>query len=205
MELFRIGSKVISRSKLIDAIDAILDDRVAGATQEEAAHNAGVQRSFVSILETTGEIRRGPRVALVGFPVANGDEVRALAEKHAVDFVLVVSQSDREYIENGSPAEVFNQLLETLSVLRDFDTLVLMASDWRIHTLQRILGTEVVGIPLGSTPIREDKAVDISELDTVLTEVMATQSGTARRKGRVSGLLRDAAEDLAGRWMPSKK
>lgn len=205
MELFRIGSKVISRSKLIDAIDAILDDRASGATQEEAACNAGVQRSFVSILETTGEIRRGPRVALVGFPVANGDEVRALAESHAVDFVLVVSQSDREYIENGSPAEVFNQLLETLSVLRDFDTLVLIASDWRIHTLQRILGTEVVGIPLGSTPIREDKAVDISELDTLLAEVMAAKPGTTRRKGRVSGLLRDAAEDLAGRWIPSKK
>ncbi len=205
MELFRIGGKVVGRSKLIDAIDAILQDRAAGATQEEAARNAGVQRSFVSILETVGEVRRGPRVALVGFPVANCEEVRALAEKHAVDFVLVVSQEQREYIENGSPAEVFNRLLETLSVLRDFDTLVLIASDWRIRTVERILRTEVVGIPLGATPLREDKAVDIAQLDAVLAAVTKAAPATVGRQSRMGGRLREAAEDIAGRWTQSRK
>jgi len=135
VELYRIGDKVVSREKLVDAVEAILSDRQSGATQEEAARNAGVQRSFVSFLETLGEVRRGPRVALVGFPIANCEEVRALAEDHAVDFVLVMSQSERESIESGSSAQVFNQLLETLAALRDFDTLVLIASDWRIGTI----------------------------------------------------------------------
>lgn len=205
MELYRIGDKVVSREKLIDAVDAIMADRKSGATQEEAARNAGVQRSFVSFLETLGEIRRGPRIALVGFPIANCDEVRDLAEKHAVDFVLVMSQSERESIEVGSSTEVFNQLLETLAALRDFDTIVLMASDWRVRTIEKILGTEVVGIPLGHTPIREDKRVDIEDLDRVLNAVMAAPVGQRARSGRVGGALRDAAEEIAGRWTQSRK
>ncbi len=205
MELIRIGDKVVSRDKLLEALDGILGDRAAGATQEEAARHAGVQRSFVSFLETLGEVRRGPRVALVGFPVANTEEVRELAERHAVDFTLVVSQSERESIESGSPSEVFNQLLETLSVLRDFDTLVLMASDWRIRTIERILGTEVVGMPLGHSPLREDKHVDIEELDRVLSAVMAAPPLGGGRTGTMGAALKDAASDLAGRWTQSKK
>jgi len=205
MELVRIGDKVVSRDKLLDAVDAILADRAAGATQEEAARHAGVQRSFVSFLETLGEVRRGPRVAVVGFPIENCAEVRAVAEKYAVDVVLVVSQAERESIESGSPANVFNQLLETLSVLRDYDTLVLIASDWRIKTIERILGTEVVGIPLGHTPIREDKHVDVDDLERILSAVMAAPVGKHGRTGTVGGALRGAAEELTGRWTQSRK
>lgn len=205
VRLYRIGDKVVSRDKLLDAVESILEEREAGATQEEAARHAGVQRSFVSFLETLGEVRRGPRVALVGFPVANGDEVRELAERHAVDFVLVVSQSDRESIEAGSSAEVFNQLLETLAALRDFDTLVLLASDYRIKTIEKILGTEVVGMPLGHTPLREDKRVDVAELDRILTSVMSVPSRKQGRRGRMTGALREAAEEIAGRWQQSRR
>jgi hypothetical protein len=205
VQFYRIGDKVVSRDKLLDAVDAILSDRESGATQEEAARDAGVQRSFVSFLETLGEVRRGPRVALVGFPIANCDEVRALADKHAVDFVLVVSQSERESIESGSSAQVFNQLLETLAAMRDFDTLVLIASDWRIKTIEKILGTEVIGMPLGHTPIREDKRVDIAELDQVLAAVMSAPIKRRVHSGRVGGALRQAAEDIAGRWTQSRK
>lgn len=205
MRLFRIGDKVVSRDKLLDAIDSILEDREHGATQEEAARNSAVQRSFVSFVETLGEVRRGPRVALVGFPIANCDEVRALAEKHAVDFALVFSQAERESIEGGEVANVFNQLLETLAALRDFDTVVLLASDWRVKTIERILGSEVVGIPLGHTPLREDQLVDIAELDAVLAGVMSAPVGKRGKTSRVRGALRDAAEEIAGRWTPSRK
>jgi hypothetical protein len=204
MRLFRIGDKVVSRDKLLDAIDAILEDRESGATQEEAARHAGVQRSFVSFVETLGEVRRGPRVALVAFPVANVGEVRSLAERYALDFVLVVSQSDRESIETGDATEVFNQLLETLAALREFDTVVLVASDWRVATIERILGTEIVGISLGHSPLREDVEVDLDELDRVLAAVMSPKKGPRGRTGRVGQALMDAA-DLAGRWTQSKK
>ncbi len=202
--MYRIGEKVVSRAKLLDAIDAILEDREAGATQEEAARHAEVQRSFVSFLETLGEVRRGPRVALVAFPVANCAEVQELASRHALDFVLVVSQAERESIESGDATQVFNQLLETLAALRDFDTVVLVASDWRVKTIEKILGTEVVGMQLGHSPLREDKQVDLVELDALLTSVLSSPKTAHGRSGRVGQALKDAA-DLAGRWTQSRK
>ena len=209
MRFFRIGEKVVSHDKLVDAVDAILADREAGATQEEAARAAGVTRSVVSFLESLGEVRRGPRVALVGFPVANGDDVREVADRHAVDFVLVMSQAERESIESGSPTNVFNRLLETLATLRDFDTVVHMASDWRIATIARILGSEVVGVPLGTTPLREDREVDVAELDRLLQGIMAKPGATGAplrgHAGSVGGVLRDAATEIAGRWQQSRK
>ncbi len=205
MRFYRVGGKVISRDKLVDAVEAILEDREAGATQEEAARDAGVTRSVVSFLESLGEVRRGPRVALVGFPVANRDEVTAVAERHAVDFVLVISQSDRESIEAGSPASVFNRLLETLAALRDFDTVILLASDWRIETVEKILGSDVVGIPLGASPLREDQTVDVEELDRLLAGIMSATHHGRVHSGRVGRRLRTAAEEIAGRWQQSKR
>lgn len=204
MRLFRIGDKVVSRDKLLDAVDAILGDRETGATQEEAARHAGVQRAFVSFLETLGEVRRGPRVALVAFPVENGEEVRELAGRYALDFVLVVSQAERESIESGDASRIFNQLLETLAVLRDFDTVVVAASDWRVKTIEKILGTEVVGMPLGASPLREDRHVDVDALASVLDGVMAPPVKPHGRNGRVGQAIIDAAE-LAGRWTQSRK
>lgn len=204
MRFYRIGDKVVSRERLLDAVEAILEDRQTGATQEEAARHAGVQRSFVSFLETLGEVRRGPKVALVAFPVANCDEVEALADRHAVDFRLVISQAERESIEHGDATAVFNRLLETLAVLRDFDTVVLLASDHRINTMEKILGAEVIGIPIGHSPIREDVTIDIDELDAILASVMASSRGPRERPGRVGDALREAAE-IAGRWTQSKK
>lgn len=203
MKLYRIGDKVVSEDKLHDAIASILEDRQAGATQVDVAKSRGVQRSFVSLLESLGEVRKGSRVALVGFPVANADEVKALAQRHALDFVLVLSQEERESIESGEVTAVFNTLLETIATLRDYDTVVLMASDWRIKTMERILGTEVVGIPLGPSPLREAVTVDIGQLDEILSGVMSARPphGFTSRGGAA---LRNAAK-LTGRWQPSKK
>lgn len=205
MRFYRIGEKVVSRDKLVDAVEGILESREAGATQEEAARAAGVTRSVVSFLETLGEVRRGPRVALVGFPVANVDQVREVAERNAVDLVLVVSQAERESIESGSSANVFNRLLETLATLRDYDTVILMASDWRIATIERILGSEVVGMPLGTSPLREDRSVDIDELERLLGGIMSQPARKAGRSAVRTGSLRDAASEIAERWQQSKR
>jgi len=203
VKLYRIGDKVVSESKLTDAIAAILEDREAGATQEEAARTHKVQRSFVSFLETLGEVRRGSRVALVGFPVANATEVKALAEKHALDLVLVLSQEERESIETGDATAVFNTLLETIAVLRDYDTVVLLASDLRIKTMEKILVGEIVGIPLGPSPLRTAVRVDIARLDEVLSSVMSARRSRSS-KSRMGARLREAA-DLPGRWKSSRK
>jgi len=200
VRLFRIGDKVVSEDKLRDAVTAILEERESGATQEDAARAHGVQRAFVSFLETLGEVRRGDKVALVGFPIANAAEVKDLAQTHSLDFVLVLSQGERESIESGDATRVFNQLLETIAALQEYDTLVLMASDWRIRTMERILGTEVIGIPLGASPLREDVSVDLDELDGILTAVLSARCGRPGHGRR--GAAPDEAADLSGRWKP---
>lgn len=203
MRLYRIGDKVVSRDKLFTALEDILEAREAGATQEDVAREHLVQRTFVSFLETLGEVRRGPRVALVGFPVANGPEVKALAEKHAVDFVLVLSQAEREQIESGGGADVFNALMETIAVLRGYDTVVLLASDWRVRTIEKALGAEVIGISLGPSPLRNDVQVDLAELEAVLEGVMSARRAR-RPKSRIGAAAKQVAE-LTGRWIPSKR
>lgn len=203
MKFFRIGDKVLSREKLITAIEEILAEREAGATQEEVARSFGVQRTFISFLESLGEVRRGPKVALVGFPVANHPCVKALGERKGLDMVLVFSQEQRESIETESGYDVFNRLLETLAALREFDVVLLLASDWRIELMKRVLGAEVIGIPLGTTPLRSDVEVDLDELERVIDDVLSARMRKSRA-GSVSAALMEAAK-MAERWSESRK
>ncbi|MDO8916147.1 MAG: transcriptional regulator [Coriobacteriia bacterium] len=206
MRFFRIGDKIVSREKLVEQITGILRDRERGATQADTAKSHGVERSFVSWLETLGEVRRGRRVGLIAFPVANGDEVRALAEAHGVEFLLVMSQSERESLEGSPGDQVFNRVLDTLATLKDFDVLVLLASDWRVGTIEKILGREVVALTLGPSPLRHDVVVDLAQLDDILDGVTAPDIDTATTKARSSARAK-AGELLrtTGRWTRSKK
>jgi hypothetical protein len=206
VRFFRIGDKIVSREKLVEQITGILRDRERGATQADTAKSHGVERSFVSWLETLGEVRRGRRVGLIAFPVANGDEVRALAEAHGVEYVLVMSQTERESLEGSPGDQVFNRVLDTLATLKDFDVLVLLASDWRVGTIEKILGREVVAVTLGPSPLRHDVVVDIAQLDDILDGVIASDTDTATAKARTSARAK-ASELLrtGGRWTRSKK
>jgi phosphoglycolate phosphatase-like HAD superfamily hydrolase len=171
MRFYRIGDKVVGRDKLVDRIEAILVDRESGATQHEAAAAHGVDRSFVSWLETVGEVRRGARVAFVAFPVANVTDVRRVCDEHGVDFSLVISQAEREGFETGRADEVFNLVLDTLADLKDYDVVVIFASTKRTGTIEKILGREVIARPLGPSPLRHDVEVDLAELSDLLDAI----------------------------------
>lgn len=198
MRLYRIGDKVVSEEKLSDSISRILSDRESGATQEEAAKTHGVARSFVSLLESLGEIRRGARVALIAFPVANGDELHSLADKYSLDVALVLSQSQREDVEHDSGSDIFNNLLDTMAELVAFETLIICASDWRIETFQKIFNNEqIIGVTIGESPLREDVVVDIDELESVIQAITLGESDSSH--SRAHGAL-GRARDFAHRW-----
>lgn len=185
MEFIRVGDKVIGREKLAGLISEILRRRSEGATQQEVARDFNVERSFVSHLERLGEVRRGNRVALVGFPIANCDEVRAVAEECGVEFIYVLSETQRRaFVSNKDGSSLFNEVLEILARLRDFDTVVLLASDWRIKIIGKILGREVMGVPLGKSPIKQDKHVNAGDLRRLLQRVVGQEEGGKDAKGR---------------------
>jgi len=173
MRFYRVGDKVVGRDKLIDRIDAILIDREGRAPPPEAGPAHGVDRSFVSWLETLGEVRRGPRVAFIAFPVANVAEVRAVCDAHAVELAMVMSQSEREGFEAGRADAVFNMVLDVLADLKDFDVVIIFASTRRTGTIEKILGREVIARPLGPSPLRHDIVVDVEELNDLLDAVTA--------------------------------
>ncbi|GAG04097.1 unnamed protein product, partial [marine sediment metagenome] len=81
MRFIRIGEKVISKEKLNKEINKILELRTKGVTQEGVARKLGVERTFVSRLESLGEIRKGKKIALIGFPIKNKEELTCLAKE----------------------------------------------------------------------------------------------------------------------------
>lgn len=173
MRFYRIGDKVVGREKIVDQIEAILIDREGGATQQEAAAAHRVDRSFVSWLENLGEVRRGQRVALIAFPVANRDEVRRTCDAHGVERAFIFSQAEREGFEEGRADEVFNLVLDVLADLKDFDVVIILASTKRTGSIEKILGREVIARPLGPSPLRHDVSVDLDELNDLLDAVTA--------------------------------
>jgi len=169
LKLIRVGDKVISWDKVSSAMSEILHRRSNGATQKEVALDLGIERTFISYLESIGSIKKGKRVALIGFPIANKEEVESLAEDCGVEFVRILSEDERnDFIMDKSSSDIFNDLLDMLVRLREYDTVIVIASDKRTATVEKILNQDVVSIPLGSSPVTEDKEVDLKDLEDVL-------------------------------------
>lgn len=179
MEFIRVGEKVLSLEKLEKTIKKIIKMRADGSTQSEISKRLGVDRSFISHLEGLGEVRKGLKTALVAFPVRNKKEITKLANKSGIDFSLIMSQEERvELVENANGAEVFNEVMDILSELVEYDLIILMASDLRIKQAEKILGEQkVVGIQIGKTPIRRDVQVDVKEIKPLIKSIIHEKRG----------------------------
>lgn len=171
-DLVRVGEKVISRAKLVEAIDRILDLRFRGMSQQEVADKLQVDRTFISRLESLGEIRKGGTVALVGFPVRNKAEVERVAREEGVDFILLMTERERrDFIEKRSGLDLFNDVMQLAAQVRQHDAVVLLGSDKRIRILAALLDREVIPVEIGKSPIEEDKYVDPEALRAALRAV----------------------------------
>ena len=80
--LLRIGDKIINPDKIHRVIDDVLEMRGRGLSQQEIANKVGIDRTVISRLETLGEVRKGGRIALVGFPIKNCAELAAMEVPH---------------------------------------------------------------------------------------------------------------------------
>lgn len=180
-ELWRVGDKVLSRERLLQTLDEMLGLRQAGFSQQATADRFAVDRSFVSRLEAIAEVHKGGRIGLVGFPVANREAVRKTAEEYGVEFLLLLSESERQaYIGARSGMELLHDVLGTVARLRSLDHVVLLASDRWFAIANGLLGREVSGVRIGTSPISEDREVPI----TALADLLQSLGGAPRaRKG----------------------
>lgn len=170
--LLRIGEKVIDRQRILHVMDRILELRGQGFSQQETANAVGIDRTFVSRLETIGEVRKGSRLALIGFPVLNGSELARMASQEGVDHCLLLSEQERwRFVQEKNGAELCNTLMDMAAALRQYDIVILIASTKRIRLMQALLTNEVVSIPLGESPLAEDKYVDPEEIRGVIRQL----------------------------------
>ncbi len=123
MEFYRIQDKMISKDKLNMALNNILELRARGLSQQEVADRLGVDRTFISRLETLGELRKGKTIAVIGFPVLNKSEIEELARREGVDFILLWTEEERNrFVSERSGAELMNEMMDLIARVRGIDT-----------------------------------------------------------------------------------
>lgn len=172
MDLVRIGEKVVSRQKLAEAIDRILEMRARGLSQQEVADRVGVDRTFVSRLETLGEVRKGRTIAVVGFPVENRDELERVALEEGVDYTFLLTDRERwEFLEKKTGIELFNQIMSIIYAVRGHDVVILMGSDRRVSLMKGLVDREVVLVPLGTSPMTQGATVDPERFRALIRSV----------------------------------
>jgi transcriptional regulator with XRE-family HTH domain len=161
VQLIRIGDKVINRDRIFQVITRMLELRASGLSQQEVAEKLEIDRTLISRLETIGEVRKGKKIALVGFPIANRAELKAIAEAEGLDFILVMSEEERlEFARSKNGADLLNQVMALIARARECDAVIFMGSDQRLRMVEALVGPNVIGIEIGSSPLQEDKYVD---------------------------------------------
>lgn len=179
MEFVRVGDKLLSRGRINRAVDQLLELRVQGLSQAEAGRMVGVDRTFVSRLEGLGEVGKGPRVALIGFPIGNRVAVEELARKEGVEYVFLLTNAERwDYFRQRNGIESANQIMNLISRMREFDSVIIAGSDMRIQLAEAILGPKVAAVELGTSPIETDCELDLGFLRDLIRQLKAD-----RRRG----------------------
>lgn len=175
MDFVRIGDKLISITKLQSTIEKILDLRCKGLSQQEVADLMKIHRSFISRLESLGEVHKGKRIAVIGFPIENKEEINKIIKEEGVEFSLLLTEEERwEFLESKSGVELFNSIMDLITKVRSHDVVIIMGSDKRIKIIQALLDKEVVPIEIGKSPLQDDKYVNPRMLRRILRKIKET-------------------------------
>lgn len=171
--VYRIGEKMISLDKAVRQVEKALEMRERGVSQQETANRLQLDRSFLSRLESIGEIRKGSRVAVIGFPLANAAELSAVCSEYGLDFFLILNNLERwNMVQDKQALDFFNTMFELVTRLRQFDTLIMITSDKWFNLAEALLDLQIMHLDLGPTPIDDDRTVDPEYLRDTLKQVM---------------------------------
>ncbi len=169
MEFIRIGDKLIDLKKIDNVVRNILKIRSEGLSQQETAARLKIDRTFISRLETIGNIRRGGRIGLIAFPVANGDELHAVADRYGIEERLILSNRERWLlVEQSSGMDFFNSVMSLLERFRQCDTVLVFCSPKWIRLAEALLDNQVLGTDIAPTPVTGDIRVDPQQLEALL-------------------------------------
>lgn len=165
VKLIRIGDKVINRDRIFQVVNRMLELRALGHSQQEVAEQLEVDRTLISRLETIGEVRKGKKIALVGFPILNKQELTEIAQSEGVDFILVMTEAERmEFARSQNGADLLNMVMSLIARARECDAVIFLGSDQRLKMVEALVGANVIGVEIGSSPLNQDKYVDPDSL-----------------------------------------
>ncbi len=177
MKLVRVGDKVINRDRIFQVIDRILDLRNQGLSQQEVAEQLDVDRTLISRLETIGEVRKGKKIALAGFPVKNRQELIDMGQAEGLDFVLIMSEEERiSFTRSMNGADLLNNVMSLIARARECDSVIFIGSDQRVRMVEALVGPHVIGVEIGSSPLSDDKYVDPDSIRDLIRSLKASQS-----------------------------
>lgn len=176
MEFIRIQDKIISWQKIETSLKKVLQMRARGFSQQEVAERLNIDRTFISRLETLGELRKGQSIACIGFPLCNRDEIQAILEKEGVEYILLMTEQERQdFISNRSGKELLNVIMDQIADVRRYDVVICIGSDERIKLMEGVLNGQIISIEIGTSPITEDKYLDPATIREVLRSIRAAR------------------------------
>jgi len=150
-------------------VEKVLERRSSGLSQQDVAKELQLDRSFISRLETLGELRKGGRIALIGFPVSNKEELNQVAQDFGVDHIFLLTDKERwKWVKETTGAELLNELMSLVATVRSFDSVVFIGSGMRIKLIEALVDKQIIPIHIGESPITEDKYVDPQILRSLL-------------------------------------
>ena len=175
-ELMRIGEKIISMPKIEESVRKILQLRSTGLSQQEVANLLGLDRTFISRLESIGEIRKGKKIAVFGFPIKNKDEIKKISAALGVDFIYVVNEEERwNLVQDKSALDFFNEAMELIAKLQAYDLVVLISSRRWLKIAEAFFSNEIVFVELGPSPIKEDCLLNPDMFREIISKVTLGQ------------------------------
>ncbi len=170
---FRIGNKLVSLEKVFHVVKKALELREQGYSQQEISGRLSIDRSFISRLEAVGEIRKGNRIAVIGFPLANSKDILKVCSAYGLEYYLILNNKERwEMVQDKQALDFFNSMLELLTRLRQFDLLVMITSQKWHHLAEALLDIQIIHLDLGPTPIKEDCFFEQKRLETILSQII---------------------------------
>lgn len=173
MDFVKIGDKTISISRINEKIQEIIELRCKGYSQQEVARMLEVDRTFVSRLESIGEVRKGGDIAIIGFPIKNKDEIYDALKQYGIDYILLMSEEERQnYIENQGGKELVNDILKIVSEVRKYRHCIIIGSNMRVKLLATLLDSHVYTIDIGESPIKNDVYVEPQRIIDIIKNII---------------------------------
>ncbi|HZK24438.1 MAG TPA: helix-turn-helix transcriptional regulator [Oscillospiraceae bacterium] len=174
MEFIRIGEKLISAHKINDTVQRILHLRSEGLSQQEVAAKLQIDRTFISRLESIGNVRRGGRIGLVAFPVQNKEELIKLADRYGIENRLILTNQERwQLVAKKNGLDFLNKMMEIIEQLRQCETVLVFCSKKWNRIARALLDSEVFTTEIGSSPISEDIYINPTQIESILASFVS--------------------------------